>query len=356
MKTYLVTGGAGFIGSNFILYMLDKHKDIRIVNLDKLTYAGNLENLKPVEKDPRYRFVQGDICDQALLDGLFKEEHLDVVVNFAAESHVDRSILYPNVFEQTNVGGTVTLLNAAKNAWTEGEDVYRDGVRFHQVSTDEVYGALPLDRPDLLFTEGTPLDPHSPYAASKASADFFVKAYGDTYKLPVSITRCSNNYGPFQFPEKVIPLMINNALQHKSLPVYGDGMQVRDWLYVDDHCRAVDMVISQGKAGSVYNIGGHNERNNLTMVKTILGYLHNHVDNTIGEDLIRHVEDRKGHDQRYGIDPAKIQADLGWTPEIPFETGIQRAIQWYLDNREWMERVTSGTYQEYYKSVYEGRG
>ena len=349
MSTILVTGGAGFIGSAFIKYMLKNRSDIQIINLDLLTYAGNLENLKSVEQDSRYRFVHGDICDREAVGSLFKSSAIDGVVHFAAESHVDRSIRTPDIFVKTNVLGTLSLLDAAKDVWQTGEDVYRPGVKFVQVGTDEVYGSLGLEG---FFTENTPLDPHSPYSASKAAADLMVKAYADTYKLPVNITRCSNNYGPYQFPEKLIPLMINNALAHKPLPVYGDGLQIRDWLFVDDHCKAIDLVLRDGRPGEVYNIGGRNERTNITIVKTILEYLGRHVDTSIDETLIRYVTDRKGHDRRYGIDPAKITAELGWVPETDFETGIVKTIDWYLANKEWMEHVTSGEYQRYYKTVY----
>ncbi len=348
MKTYLVTGGAGFIGSNFIHYMLGKYEDIRLINVDKLTYAGNLENLKSVENDPRYVFVQADIVDTQAITALFEQYAVDYVVNFAAESHVDRSIRDPEIFVRTNVLGTVNLLNCAKTAWQEGEG-FREGVRYLQVSTDEVYGSLGAEG---FFTETTPLDPHSPYSASKTSADLFVKAYGDTYRFPVCITRCSNNYGPYQFPEKLIPLMMNNAIHHKELPVYGDGMQIRDWLYVEDHCKAIDLVLHRGRLGQVYNVGGHNERTNITIVKTILSYIAEHVDATVGEQLIRHVEDRKGHDRRYGIDPQKIHDELGWSPETTFEVGIRKTLQWYLDNPEWVRNVTSGDYQNYYAKMY----
>ncbi len=351
MKTYLVTGGAGFIGSNFILYMLKKHEDIRIINVDKLTYAGNLENLKSIDQDPRYSFVQADIGDEAAIDAIFAQNDIDYLVNFAAESHVDRSIKDPNAFVMANVNGTVNLLNVAKKHWAEGEG-FKPGVKYLQVSTDEVYGSLGETG---YFTETTPLNPHSPYSAAKASADFFVQAFHDTFGLPINITRCSNNYGPYQFPEKLIPLMINNALQHKQLPVYGDGMNVRDWLYVEDHCKAIDMVITSGKVGEVYNVGGHNERPNIFIVKTILQYVHDHVDEQVGEQLIKYVEDRKGHDKRYGIDPEKIKRDLGWYPETPFEKGIVLTIEWYLNHKEWMERVTSGAYQEYYAKMYQGK-
>lgn len=350
MKTYLVTGGAGFIGSNFVLYMLKKYDDIKIINIDKLTYAGNLENLKSVENNNNYEFVQADICDKEAIEKIFAENEIDYVVNFAAESHVDRSISDPEIFVKTNVLGTVNLLNIAKNSWQIGNDEYKTGVKFLQVSTDEVYGSLGETG---FFTEATSLDPHSPYSSSKASADLFVKAYADTYKFPVNITRCSNNYGPFQFPEKLIPLMINNTLSHKDLPIYGDGMQIRDWLYVEDHCKAIDMVITDGKLGEVYNVGGHNERPNVVIVKTIIDYIKENVDSAVGEHMMKHVEDRKGHDRRYGIDPEKIKKDLGWFPETPFEVGIVKTINWYLENKEWMERVTSGAYQEYYKKMYE---
>ncbi len=352
MKTYLVTGGAGFIGSNFVIYMLGKYSDVKIINVDKLTYAGNLENLKSVENNPNYTFVQADICDKEAIQDLFDRYEIDYVVNFAAESHVDRSITNPEIFVQTNVLGTVNLLNIAKNAWAVGDDQYKDGVKFMQVSTDEVYGTLGAEG---FFMETTPLDPHSPYSSSKASADLFVKAYADTYKLPVNITRCSNNYGPYQFPEKLIPLMINNTLQHKELPIYGDGMQIRDWLYVEDHCKAIDMVVRGGKLGQVYNVGGHNERPNIVIVKTILEYVKENVDPAVGEHMMKHVADRKGHDRRYGIDPEKIKNDLGWYPETTFEVGIKKTIQWYLNNKEWMENVTSGAYQDYYRKMYGNR-
>ena len=353
MKTYLVTGGAGFIGSNFVIYMLNKYSDVKIINVDKLTYAGNLENLKSVESNPNYVFVQADICDKEAIQSLFDQYDIDYVVNFAAESHVDRSITNPEIFVQTNVLGTVNLLNIAKNAWAVGDDQYKDGVKFMQVSTDEVYGSLGAEG---FFMETTPLDPHSPYSSSKASADLFVKAYSDTYKLPVNITRCSNNYGPYQFPEKLIPLMINNTLQHKELPIYGDGMQIRDWLYVEDHCKAIDMVANGGKIGEVYNVGGHNERPNIFIVKTIINQLHDRLqDEGISEELIKHVADRLGHDRRYGIDPTKIKNDLGWYPETPFEKGIVLTIDWYLNHQEWMDHVTSGDYQNYYQDMYKNK-
>ena len=349
MKTYLVTGGAGFIGSNFVLYMLNRYSDIRIINLDKLTYAGNLENLKDVENDSRHIFVQGDICDAELLSELFGQYEIDYVVNFAAESHVDRSIADPGIFLQTNVFGTLNLLNQARAAWSIGDDQYKAGVKYLQVSTDEVYGSLGAEG---YFTEQTPLNPHSPYSASKTSADLFVQAYHDTYKLPINITRCSNNYGPYQFPEKLIPLMLNNALQHKALPVYGDGLNVRDWLYVADHCKAIDMVINGGHNGEVYNVGGHNERTNISIVKTIISQMQEQVDNTIDEQLIQYVQDRKGHDRRYGIDPTKIKDELGWYPETDFETGIKLTIDWYLNHKEWTANIVNGEYQQYYEKMY----
>ncbi len=349
MKTYLVTGGAGFIGSNFVLYMLRKYNDVFIINVDKLTYAGNLENLKSVENHPNYTFVQADICDDKAIADIFAKYDVDYVVNFAAESHVDRSIADPEIFVRTNVLGTVNLLNNAKKAWTIGDDQYKEDVKYLQVSTDEVYGSLGETG---YFMETTPLDPHSPYSSSKASADLFVKAYGDTYKFPINITRCSNNYGPYQFPEKLIPLIMNNTLNHKNLPVYGDGMQVRDWLYVDDHCKAIDMVVRDGVCGEVYNVGGHNERPNIFIVKTIINYIKENVDETVGEHMITYVTDRKGHDRRFGIDPQKIKDALGWYPETPFEEGIVKTMKWYLENKEWVENVTSGAYQQYYDKMY----
>ena len=349
MKTYLVTGGAGFIGSNFVLYMLNKYNDVKIVNLDALTYAGNLENLKDVEGNPNHVFVQGNICDHDLVTKLFKEHNFDYVVNFAAESHVDRSIREPEIFAKTNVMGTVNLLNCAKDAWYTEENGWKEGVKYLQVSTDEVYGSLGETG---YFMETTPLDPHSPYSASKASSDFMVKAYGDTFKMPINITRCSNNYGPYQFPEKLIPLLINNCLAHRDLPVYGDGLNVRDWLFVEDHCKAIDMVIRQGVLGEVYNVGGHNERTNIQIVKKVISYINENVDKEVTENLIKYVEDRKGHDRRYGIAPDKIKADLGWYPETTFEVGIEKTIKWYLDNKEWMNNVTSGDYQKYYEKMY----
>ncbi len=352
MKKYLITGCAGFIGSNFVYYMLNKYKEIQLVNLDKLTYAGNLENLKEAEGDARHIFVQGDICDRELVTELFDQYDFDVVINFAAESHVDRSITNPEIFVQTNVLGTVNLLQCAKNAWYK-EGAWAKGKKFLQVSTDEVYGSLGEEG---FFMETTPLCPHSPYSSSKASADMFVMAFHDTYGMPVNITRCSNNYGPYQFPEKLIPLMINNVKHHKSLPVYGDGMQVRDWLYVEDHCKAIDMVAEGGRDGQVYNVGGHNERPNIFIVKTIIAQLHDRLkDEGISEELIRHVADRLGHDRRYGIDPTKIKEELGWYPETTFEVGIVKTIDWYLTHEEWMNHITSGDYQNYYNEMYKNK-
>lgn len=335
MKTYLVTGGAGFIGSNFIIYMLDKYKEIKIINLDKLTYAGNLENLKIIENDNRYNFIKGDICDKELVTSIFNKNKINYVVNFAAESHVDRSINEPEVFAKTNFMGTVNLLNCAKNSW-ETSYGWKEKIKFLQVSTDEVYGSLGKSG---FFTETTCLDPHSPYSSSKAGADLMVKAYGDTFKMPINITRCSNNYGPFQFPEKLIPLLITNCLEHKELPIYGDGMNIRDWLFVEDHARAIDMVINNGKLGEVYNVGGHNERTNMQIVNTVISYLNENVDESITDNLKKYVEDRKGHDKRYGIDPKKIKNELGWYPETTFEVGIVKTIKWYLENEQWIRNI-----------------
>lgn len=354
MKTYLMTGCAGFIGSNMVLYMLKKYTDIRIINLDALTYAGNLENLKDVEGDERHIFVHGDIGDKELVTRLLHDYDPDYVINFAAESHVDRSIANPMIFVDTNVRGTVNLLQCCKEAWYDaGQKTWKSGKKYLQVSTDEVYGAL---GPEGFFTETTPINPHSPYSASKASADHYVQAFHDTYGMPMNITRCSNNYGARQSPEKLVPLMINNVRNHKSLPVYGDGMQIRDWLYVDDHCKAIDMVATAGRDGEVYNVGGHNEKPNIFIVKTIIEQVGKRLnDSEINEGLIKHVEDRLGHDRRYGIDPSKIKADLGWYPETPFEVGIVKTIDWYLENTEWVEHATSGAYQQYYAEMYKNR-
>ena len=351
MKKYLITGCAGFIGSNFVYYMLKKYEDILLVNLDKLTYAGNLENLKGVEGDSRHIFVQGDICDKQLVADLFSKYDFDYVINFAAESHVDRSISNPEVFVESNVLGTVNLLQRAMESWFCPETrQWKAGIKYLQVSTDEVYGTLGKEG---YFSEASPLKPHSPYSSSKASADHFVLAFHDTYGMPVNITRCSNNYGPFQFPEKLIPLMINNVKNLKQLPIYGDGMQVRDWLYVEDHCKAIDMVCNGGKNGEIYCVGGHNERTNIFIVETIINQIHDRLkDEGISKELICHVEDRLGHDRRYGIDPAKIRKDLGWYPETPFEKGIVLTIDWYLENEEWLKNVTSGNYMKYYEEMY----
>ena len=352
MKTYLVTGGAGFIGSNYILQLLSSQESIHVINLDALTYAGNLENLQSVENDPRYEFIHGNICDEPLLKRIFSDHAIDYVVNFAAESHVDRSIEDPEVFLNTNVYGTFQLLNAAKRSWETNGGGFRPGVKFLQISTDEVYGSLGETG---LFTETTPLDPHSPYSAAKTSADLFVKAYQDTYGFPANITRCSNNYGPYQFPEKLIPLVINNAIQGKEIPVYGDGKNVRDWLYVSDHCRAIQSVLLNGVPGEVYNIGGNNERRNIEIVNLILQTVKESGHDQSGTHLIRYVTDRKGHDRRYAIDSGKIREHLGWEPLVSFEEGIQKTVDWYLGHAEWMRKVTDGSYQEYYQRMYEGR-
>ena len=333
----LVTGGAGFIGGNFVHHMVKKYPEDTIINLDLLTYAGNLETLKPVEGKPNYKFVHGDIADRDFIMKLFEQERPDIVVNFAAESHVDRSITDPGVFVRTNVMGTQVLLDAAKEYGVK---------RFHQVSTDEVYGDLPLDRPDLFFREDTPIHTSSPYSSSKASADLFVLAYYRTFGVPVTISRCSNNYGPYHFPEKLIPLMISRALADEKLPVSGKGENVRDWLYVSDHCEAIDLIIHKGKIGEVYNVGGHNEKTNLEVVKTILAALDK------PESLIEFVTDRPGHDLRYAIDPTKLESELGWKPQYTFETGIRQTIDWYLNNKEWWENIISGEYANYFERMY----
>ncbi|WP_294065681.1 dTDP-glucose 4,6-dehydratase [uncultured Fusobacterium sp.] len=396
MKNYLVTGAAGFIGANFLKYILNKHKDIFVVVLDKLTYAGNLKNIEEELKDKRVEFVKGDICNNELVENIFSKYDIDYVVNFAAESHVDRSIENPKLFLETNILGTQTLLDTAKKFWTIGKDekgypIYKEGKKYLQVSTDEVYGSLKKDIAegkeltfndkdlDILlenrgevktfgtkfFTEETPLSPKSPYSTSKASADMLVMAYMETYHMPINITRCSNNYGAYQFPEKLIPLIINNVLQGKSLPVYGDGMNVRDWLYVEDHCKGIDIVLEKGRLGEVYNIGGFNEETNINIVKLIIDtisrimkdeieyrkILKTELEN-INYNLITYVQDRLGHDARYAIDPSKIVKELGWYPETPFVIGIEKTIRWYLDNQEWLENVTSGNYQKYYEEMY----
>ena len=350
MHTYLVTGGAGFIGSNYIHYMFKKYgDDIRIINVDVLTYAGNLENLKDIENRVNYKFIRADITDREAIEKIFAENDIDTVVHFAAESHVDRSIRNPEVFVKTNVLGTATMLNCAKAAWELPDGSFKPDHKFLHVSTDEVYGDLPLDRPDLFFHEDTPIHTSSPYSSSKAGADLLVLAYHRTYGLPVTISRCSNNYGPYHFPEKLIPLMIANALNDKPLPVYGKGENVRDWLYVEDHCKAIDLIIHNGRVGEVYNVGGHNEKTNLEIVKIICKELGK------SEDLITYVADRKGHDMRYAIDPTKIHNELGWLPETKFEDGIKKTIQWYLDNKEWWEEIISGEYQNYYEKMYSNR-
>lgn len=336
----LVTGGAGFIGGNFVHYMVEKYPEDMIVNLDALTYAGNLETCKLVEGKENYKFVKGDIADRDFIFKLFEDEKFDVVVNFAAESHVDRSITDPEIFVRTNVMGTTTLLDACNKYGIK---------RYHQVSTDEVYGDLPLDRPDLFFTEETPLHTSSPYSSAKAAADLFVLAYHRTFNLPVTVSRCSNNYGPYHFPEKLIPLMISRALADEDLPVYGKGDNVRDWLHVYDHCVAIDLIIRKGKVGEVYNVGGHNERTNLEVVETVLSALDK------PKSLIKFVEDRKGHDRRYAIDPKKLETELGWKPKYNFDTGIAQTIQWYLDNKEWWQNIISGEYQNYFEKMYDGK-
>ena len=336
----IVTGGAGFIGGNFVHHMVNKYPEYEIICLDKLTYAGNLETLEPVMNKPNFKFVKGDIADRKFIFDLFETEKPDVIVNFAAESHVDRSIENPGIFLQTNVIGTGVLLDACREYGIQ---------RYHQVSTDEVYGDLPLDRPDLFFTETTPLHTSSPYSASKASSDLLVQAYHRTFKIPATISRCSNNYGPYHFPEKLIPLMIANALNDKPLPVYGKGENVRDWLYVEDHCVAIDLILHKGKVGEVYNIGGHNEQTNLDVVKTIIKELGK------SEDLIQYVTDRPGHDMRYAIDPTKIRTELGWEPTTRFAEGIKKTIKWYLENKQWWENIISGEYQNYYEKMYGNR-
>ena len=355
MKNVLVTGGCGFIGANFVKIFLRQLADVKLVNLDKLTYAGNLENLREVETDPRYSFVRGDICDHELLDKLFTEQKIDTVVHFAAESHVDRSIDGPAEFIQTNINGTFALLEAAKNAWLH-EGAECSDKRFLHVSTDEVYGSLGETG---LFAETTAYDPRSPYSASKAASDHLVSAYGHTYGLPVLITNCSNNYGPLQFPEKLIPLIVNNALNGKELPVYGDGKNIRDWLFVEDHCRAILTVLQKGTLGETYNIGGNSEKQNIEVVKTICDVLDEKAapldSGEKRQSLIRFVKDRAGHDRRYAIDASKIKKELGWEPTLGFEEGIRLTIDWYLDNAEWVANVLDGSYQEYYQNMYEGR-
>lgn len=379
MKTYLVTGAAGFIGANYLKYILAKHNDIKVVVLDALTYAGNLATIVKDIDNERCFFVKGNICDRGLVDQLFIDHKFDYIVNFAAESHVDRSIDNPQLFLQTNILGTQNLLDAARRAWVTGKDengypTWRKDVRFHQVSTDEVYGSLSAEG---YFTEETPLCPHSPYSASKTSADLIIMAYHDTYKMPVTITRCSNNYGPYHFPEKLIPLVIKNILEGKRLPVYGNGSNVRDWLYVEDHCKAIDLVVCKGRNGEIYNVGGHNEKQNIDIVKQTIATIHRLMTeypeyrkvlkkkelneqgeisiDWINDSLITFVKDRLGHDQRYAIDPSKITRELGWEPETSFEEGIVKTIEWYLNNQEWVKLVTSGDYQNYYENMYKNR-
>jgi len=367
MKKYLVTGGAGFIGANYVKYLLHTYADVNLVVLDALTYAGNYRTIEQDVDGERCCFVKGDICDRELVDRIFEEHGVQVVVNFAAESHVDRSIENPQLFLVTNILGTQNLLDAARRHWVTGKDAqgypqWKQGVRFHQVSTDEVYGSLGEEG---YFTEETPLDPRSPYSASKTSADLFVRAYVETFKMPATITRCSNNYGPYHFPEKLIPLIIKNILEGKPLPVYGKGINVRDWLYVEDHCKAIEMVIRKGRPGEVYNVGGHNEKQNIEIVKMTIDSIREIMEKEpeyrsvlktdierINYDLITYVADRLGHDMRYAIDPTKIGNELGWYPETKFEEGIQKTIRWYLKNQDWVNDVTSGDYQQYYERMY----
>ncbi|MCE5174450.1 MAG: dTDP-glucose 4,6-dehydratase [Bacteroidales bacterium] len=370
MKTYIITGGAGFIGANFVKYMLATYHDVQLIVLDALTYAGNLGTIVHDVDGKCCIFVKGDICDSSLVTGLFEKYPVEVVVNFAAESHVDRSIENPRLFLETNILGTQNLMDVARKFWAVGKDdkgypTWKEGVRFHQVSTDEVYGSLGATG---YFTETTPLDPRSPYSASKTSADLIVKAYMETYKFPATITRCSNNYGPYHFPEKLIPLIIKNILEGKKLPVYGDGKNVRDWLYVEDHCKAIDQVVRFGRAGEVYNVGGHNEKQNIEIVKLTIDTIRHLMEtepayrkvlktdlSNISYDLITYVKDRLGHDQRYAIDPTKMKNELNWAPETSFETGIVKTIRWYLENQNWVDEVTSGDYQKYYEKMYSNR-
>ena len=360
MRTYVVTGGAGFIGSNYIHYMFKKYGDeIRIINVDKLTYAGNLENLKDVENRDNYTFIKADVCDAEAINKIFEENDVQRVVHFAAESHVDRSIKNPTVFVETNVLGTLVMLNAAKAAWELPDGTFKPDHKFLHVSTDEVYGSL--SNPNDYFYETTKYDPHSPYSSSKASSDFMVKAFMDTYKFPANITSGSNSYGPYQFPEKLIPLTINNALHGRKLPIYGDGKNIRDWLYVEDHAKGIDMVQEKGRLFETYNIGGHNERQNIQIVKTIIKTLQELLPDddprkaNVSEDLITYVTDRKGHDRRYAIAPDKIKAEVGWYPETCFEDGIKKTVKWYLEHQEWMDHCISGDYQKYYDDMYKNR-
>ena len=360
MRTYLVTGGAGFIGSNYIHYMFHKYnQEIRIINLDALTYAGNLENLNDLENRENYTFIRADICDKEAVAKVFEENEIDRVVHFAAESHVDRSISDPEIFVRTNVLGTAVMLNCAKKAWEKPDGSFKENKKFLHVSTDEVYGSL--SKPEDFFYETTPYDPHSPYSASKASSDMLVKAYMDTYHFPANITNCSNNYGPFQFPEKLIPLIINKALHGKKLPVYGDGKNVRDWLYVEDHAKAIDMVQEKGRLFETYNVGGHNEKQNIEIIQIIIETLLEMLPDEdprkklISMDLVTYVTDRKGHDRRYAIAPDKIKAEIGWEPETMFREGIKKTIKWYFEHEDWMNNVTSGGYQKYYEAMYKNK-
>ena len=341
MKNILVTGGAGFIGSNFIRYMINKYDYITIINYDALTYAGNLHNLEDVEKKDNYSFIKGNILDKELFKKTMQKYSVDTIIHFAAESHVDRSINSAKEFAETNIMGTLSILEACKECWTDINDSYKDEYRYLQVSTDEVYGSLGKDG---FFTENTPINPRSPYSASKAGADMLVKAFFDTYNFPALITRCSNNYGPYQFPEKLIPLVINKCMKKEKIPVYGDGLNVRDWLFVEDHCKAIETVVQNGKIGEVYNIGGHNEKTNIYIVKKIIEYLNKNYDNSITEDLISFVTDRRGHDRRYGIDPTKIHKELGWKPTTTFDIGIEKTIDWYIANTKWMSEIESSNY------------
>lgn len=351
MKTYLITGGAGFIGSNFIHYILKKYEqEILVINIDNLTYAGNLDNLKSLENLSNYKFIKEDICNLKALENIFQSYDIDYVVNFAAESHVDRSIENPSVFIKTNILGTQTLLEASKKSW-EDKDSFKEGKKYIQISTDEVYGSLGQLG---YFTESTPLNPHSPYSSSKASADLIVNSYYDTYNMPINITRCSNNYGPFQFPEKFVPLIINNCLKCIPIPLYGDGKNIRDWLYVEDHCIAIDLVIHNGQIGEVYNIGGNNEKENIEIIKHVMKIL-NEKGICVNENLIKYIKDRKGHDRRYAIDSTKLKVDLGFEPRFSFKDGMIKTIEWYLNNGNWLDKIVNGEYKTYYESFYKNR-